>query len=529
MDLPSVVGQHNLVDLLASSASRHASNTALELGGTSLTYEQLWEQADEIAVQVLGSCQRPARVGLDASRSVGAYSGYIAAFRVGAAVVPISPSAPLDRVLDIVRRGALDIVMCDDGVSAATIKAITEAGVPCLVLGSAGENVDTPRSSVASVEAARPAITGDDDAYIMFTSGSTGTPKGVPVTHGSLMTYLAHVIERYKIGPGTRVSQNFELTFDLSVFDIFAAFLSGATLVVPTRGELLLPVKYAKERQLTHWFSVPSLITHAIRTRKLAPDAMPDLRWSLFCGEALSQEQAEAWAGAAPASVVENLYGPTELTITCAEYRLLEDRADWPVTANGTVPIGHIMPGHDWIVLGPDLERAPSGELCVRGPQRLRGYLDPRDNDGRFVSWVPGAKAKAYNVGEALTPAHWYRTGDRVELLDGVLVHCGRLDRQVKLRGYRIELGEIEHVIRSAPGVESAAVVVLPSTDGGRLVCVFSGDESATGQLAGIVAARLPAYMHPAMFIHREALPLNNNGKTDYSAIRNLALLDSTT
>lgn len=122
--------------------------------------------------------------------------------------------------------------------------------------------------------------------------------------------------------PGSRVSQTFDLTFDLSVFDMFTAWGGGATLVVPSREDLLAPVRFVAEKRLTHWFSVPSMVSYAQRLRSLRPGSMPTLRWSLFCGEPLTTHQATAWQRAAPGGVVENLYGPTELTISCAEYRL---------------------------------------------------------------------------------------------------------------------------------------------------------------------------------------------------------------
>jgi non-ribosomal peptide synthetase component F len=87
------------------------------------------------------------------------------------------------------------------------------------------------------------------------------------------------------------------------------------------------PAKWIVEQELTVWFSVPSLALLMKRFGMLKPDRYPSLRWSLFCGEALPAEVATAWANAAPASVVENLYGPTELTIACTVYRWDNERS----------------------------------------------------------------------------------------------------------------------------------------------------------------------------------------------------------
>jgi len=506
----------NLAELVARSAAQNDSVTALEIGDAEISYARLWETAGEIAARILEVCERPARVGLCANRTLSAYAGYLAVLRLGATVVPISPGSPAQRAAEVVRLGELDAVICDENLDEAYLATMTGDTVAYIRLDSAD-----PAGDCAGSDIPLPATEPGEFAYILFTSGSTGVPKGVPVTHGSVLFYLDHVIARYGLGPGARMSQNFELTFDLSVFDLLAAFASGATIIVPTRGEMLMPVSYAVRRRLTHWFSVPSLAAHAMRTRRLVADAMPDLRWSLFCGEALTREQATAWAAAAPNSTVENLYGPTELTIHCSAYRLPRPPQECPQTANGTVPIGAIAQGLDWIVLGPDLRPAEDGELCVRGPQRLQGYLDPLDDRGRFVAWSPGDEPATIYDGGEMTPDHWYRTGDRVKVSHGVLVHHGRMDRQIKLRGFRIEPGEVEAAVRTVEGVESAAVVLCPGADGGGLVCVYTG-HAVEDTVARAVAEILPGYMVPGCFLQRDALPLTDNGKTDYVEIAEL-------
>lgn len=110
---------------------------------------------------------------------------------------------------------------------------------------------------------------------------------------------------------------------------MYTAWGSGATLVVPARAELLAPVRFVNRHALTHWNSVPSVISLAKRLRALGPGSMPTLRASMFCGEPLTLQQARAWQRAAPNSSLENAYGPTELTVTCTAYRLPEDPGHW--------------------------------------------------------------------------------------------------------------------------------------------------------------------------------------------------------
>lgn len=498
-----------LHEWFAQSAARHGDAVALEVGGRTLTYRQLDRTADGFAADILGRCAgEPRRIGLYASRSLVAYAGYLAALRLGATVVPLNPSFPAARNERIVRNADLDAIIAQDA----------DPGLPAPVLVPDPSPAGTvPQGSSVPRRRRRPDA--GEAAYILFTSGSTGTPKGVPVSHRNVDAYLRYVIPRYRLGPGARVTQNFDLTFDLSVFDLFATWGSGATLVVPSRGELLSPARFVAGRGITHWFSVPSAISVAQRLGRLGENSMPRLRWSLFCGEQLTVEQAAAWRRAAPDSTIENLYGPTELTLSCAQFRLPPDPAAWPEPGNGTVPVGTVYPGLTALVVGEEGLPAETGELCVRGAQRFGGYLDPRDNRGRFLTY-DGVRATVWEH-EATPPEDaWYRTGDRVRDDGGCLVHLGRLDHQVKVQGYRVELGEIEAVLRGHEGVAEAIVVAVRAGDGPvvlHAVCTGSGGDG--DELLTLLRSRLPQHMVPRSVTFWPQLPLNSNGKVDRNAI----------
>ncbi|GIM92600.1 amino acid adenylation domain-containing protein [Paractinoplanes toevensis] len=477
----------------ADSVDRDPEAVALELSGDRLTYREL----DALAAAIAAVLRGGHRIGLHANRSLTAYAGYLAIQRLGATVVPMSPAFPPARLDAVVAAAGLDAVLTDD--------PRFRSAVPVHL-------VDDPRRLGPSES---PALDADleDDAYILFTSGSTGTPKGVPIRHRHISAFLEHVIDRYELGPGARVSQTFDLTFDLSMFDLFAAWGSGATLVAATRGDLLAPARYAEQARLTHWFSVPSAVSTARQLGRLKPGSMPTLRWSLFCGEQLTLQQAQAWQAAATDSVLENLYGPTELTLACTQYRL-PDTVE-VVTPNGTVPIGEPYPGLDVLIVDADGHPGDEGELCVRGTQRFAGYLNPADNDGRFLHLDAG---RATSAGPLTTVDAdlWYRTGDLVRRSGTGLVHLGRLDHQVKVQGYRVELGEIEAALRDIAGVRD--VVVLARTAPGAptvLHAVYTGVELDDALLRETLRGRLPHYMVPRSTEHREQLPLNANGKFD--------------
>ncbi|MEU7584315.1 amino acid adenylation domain-containing protein [Streptomyces sp. NPDC041068] len=499
----------HLYEWFAGTARRHPDAVALEVAGEAHTYAELDALAGRLAAALLDvGSTRPARVGLLAARTLTAYAGYLAAQRIGATVVPLNPAFPAARNAAVTAAAGLDLVLADSD------RADAELPAPVCAFDAAD-----PAFATGGADAPPPADPGPEDvAYILFTSGSTGTPKGVPIQHRNVSAYLDHVIPRYELGVGSRLSQTFDLTFDLSVFDLFAAWGSGATLVVPEASDVLAPVRYVNRARLTHWFSVPSVISFAMRLRGLAPDSMPTLRWSLFCGEPLTAAQAAAWTAAASGSVLENLYGPTELTLSCTQFRLpggTEIREE----AGETVPIGDLYPGLEQLVVDEDGRPAAEGELCVRGVQRFPGYLAPQDNVGRFLRYE-GERATVVQESAPPDERLWYRTGDRVRVRDRGLVHLGRLDQQVKVRGYRVELGEIEAMLRAQPGVRDAVVVAIPKPRGdSALAAACTGDDSDPERLLAAVRAALPSYMVPDTLTPFDRFPLNANGKIDRRAL----------
>jgi acyl-coenzyme A synthetase/AMP-(fatty) acid ligase len=137
------------------------------------------------------------------------------------------------------------------------------------------------------------------------------------------------------------------------------------------------------------------------------------------------------------------------------------------------------------------------------------GYLDPADDEGRFVE---------------LDGRRWYRTGDRVRANpDGELAYVGRMDSQVKVHGWRVELAEVDHVVRACDGVRDAVTVVRAAMHGTELVVFYTGSEVSETALADAVRAVLPGSAVPRRYIHLDKFPLNPNRKVDRLALRKRA------
>ncbi|MEV6409931.1 AMP-binding protein [Kribbella sp. NPDC051718] len=488
-----------LHDWFSHSVQKFPDEPALIIDGRRFSYAELGDFSRRIKHRLLAEQVARPRVGLLVSRTVADYASYLAVLRIGGVVVPLDPSHPPERLAQIAKTAGLDCVVAGEGAESRGLDSVVPSVLQVSEAGRIAIDDDLPDWTGSP----------DDLAYLLFTSGSTGRPKGVPIRHGNLDEFLRFNIARYGMGPGSRRSQMFHLTFDLSVFDMFVTWGAGGTLVVPSVDDLHDPVTFVNEHRLTHWFSVPSMVSMALNSEQLPARSMPSLRWSLFCGERFTLSQAQAWADAAPNSVLENLYGPTEVTIAMTAYRLPEDPAAWPTTQNGTVPIGEAYP-HVEVRISAD-----DAELQARGPQRFSGYLDAADNEARF--------ADAELRQPVPDSSSWYRTGDKVALADGMLVHLGRLDHQVKIRGYRIELDEVESALRVHAGVDDAVVHAVMKPNGEfELAAACTGIVPPAGELRARLRRHIPWYMVPTRIVVLAGLPLNDRGKADRRACADL-------
>ncbi|MFG2330903.1 AMP-binding protein [Streptomyces sp. NPDC048604] len=510
--------QRTLYRWFETAALSLPDHPALEIGDRVVTYAQLRAMALTLAERLVHKHGGvPRRVALVASRTVAAYAGYLAVQRLGASVVPLNPDHPEPRNLDVAQRAGVEAALVDvrsDGL----FRLLPERYRPTVL-----ELSDDDLSGTEPLGTGLPPVPDDLDAeaYLIFTSGSTGQPKGVPIRHRHVSPYLAYNIARYELAPGCRHPQVYGLTFDVHCYDLFVTWGGGATLVVPSVEELFRPVDFIVDKGLTHWSSVPSVLREAQRLGHVPLGRAVTLRHTSFGAETVTRENVDLWREVAPHAQIHNAYGPTEVSIGCVNHRLTGPSSDWPAYEGGAVPIGTPYPHMEAVLLGEDGLPAADGELCLRGPQRFDGYLDPGENTGRFLTYEEGGgPAVVYDGSGPLTARHWYRTGDRVRREGEVLVHRGRLDQQVKVRGHRVEIGEVEAVFRRHPQVVDVAVVPVPAEGGEtELAAAYAGREVEPEAFDAWLRDRVPLHMVPSRIRLMDGLPLNDNGKTDRTAL----------
>jgi non-ribosomal peptide synthetase component F len=446
------------------------------------------------------------RLGILSNHRVETYLAVLASVLGAHTFVPLNPKFPTARLQTIVDLAEVDLIVGD--VTTRSVFDQLSTNVTFLDLSTAAAD-GTGNESGDDREWMSRMLQGEldpgDTVYVMFTSGSTGQPKGVPVSYGNLVSYVNGLTGLVDVPVGWRFSQLFDLSFDLSMHDIFVSQRAAGVLVAPTMVDLMMPAAYVSRERIDIWFSVPVLGAQLGGATKKNDD--PGLACILFCGEALPMETVVAcrpWLRSG--GTMWNLYGPTEATIAFTASDVTNsDRA------SGNASIGAAFGSNRTALLGDDgrIDESPGvdaeGELLLGGPQVFAGYST--DAPSPFVDAPSG---------------RFYRSGDLVRVDHEGLYFRGRVDSQVKFRGYRIELGEIEVATRATFGLKTVAAVIHGEHTSARIVLYYVVGEATEPPQPKLLEGLLPKYMIPSEFVGMESLPTNQNGKIDRRALARL-------
>jgi D-alanine--poly(phosphoribitol) ligase subunit 1 len=509
-----------------ASASRDALRPALHIGERCFSYLDLQRASGKISGFLRDKLGDDGQhcVGILCEKSLSAYAGLLGAMDSGNIYVPLNPKLPLNRLEYIAKHAQIKALIVDSrstGKASELLALLDRELVTYLP-----ENEDVPAelqpyaafSQTFNEDASRGETVDRRElnpgephyAYLLYTSGTTGMPKGVPVTHENASACIEAVCERFDFHSSDRFTQFSELSFDVSIADIFLCWKAGACLYIPSFAELMMPVQFTARHQLTVWSSVPTLANNLRALGALKPDSLSTLRLAYFCGEALSTALMKEWQAAAPSGAIVNFYGPTEAAIFSTFY--VYDPQHPP--QDDVVPLGLPLAGFQCRILKDDPAASDpgTGELLLSGPQVVTGYWNNE-----------AATKKAFiRLPEDETGQIWYRTGDRVSVNshNDLLFH-GRCDRQVKMRGYRIELDEVESILRRVTETDLVAVIPVYAKDGRceDIVAFCRAGFYTEEDIKRRCSAFLPVYMLPRRVFLLEEFPRSSNGKLDYRSL----------
>ncbi|MGH2506704.1 MAG: non-ribosomal peptide synthetase, partial [Ktedonobacteraceae bacterium] len=493
---------------------------AVSDGEEQLTYQELLTRAEQLAahLQALGiQPEREQLVGLYLERSVSWAVAVLAILLAGGVYLPLYPHHPASRLRYVLQHAGCQRVL--------TTRA-QEARLGELLDADISVHVSCIEDLVAQPvsRAYQPVnYTSEHLAYVIYTSGSTGMPKGVMIEHKGMLNHLFAKVEALELEAQDIVAQTASHCFDISVWQLLAAWLvGGQTRIYPEQvaidPEALL--QHIEVEAVSVIEVVPALLRAMLDLLDLIAyeqrPALLNLRWMVPTGEILSTDLVQRWLHSYAHVPLLNAYGPTECSDDVTHHMVAELLE--PEALGRAVPIGRALPNIQIYVL--DLQQQPQpvgiwGEIYVGGVGVGRGYLaDPVRTAQSFVPdpCGPAAGGRLYRTGDVGR----YRADGNVEFL-------GRVDHQVKLRGYRIELGEIEHVLHTHPGVRESLVLVREDEPGRQRLVAYivpqPGEQIAIEDLQRMAREALPEYMLPSAFVQLAAFPLTPNGKVNRQAL----------
>ena len=475
-------------ELFEAQAAHSPDAAALLWGEESISYRELNRRANCLAHKLRRLGVRPESVtAILLERSPAMISAVLAVLKAGGAYLPLSTYDPRERLAFVIGDAAPGIILTSLDLQSRLPESSTTV---TLVDAETEENAESEENLTLTTSPG-------NLAYIIYTSGSTGRPKGVLLEHRGVSNLSTAQQTLLQAGSGDRILHFASLGFDASVWEIFMALLSGATLCLGDPGEPLTTnlVDVLRKQQINIATLPPSVLA------VLPPEELPELTTVISAGESCSPELARRWS---KGRRFFNAYGPTEATVcaTAGQY------------VDGLVSIGTPLINVQTYVLDSHQHPVPigvHGELYIGGAGVARGYLNrPELNREKFID----------DPFRTRSGARLYRTGDVARYLpDGRLEYLGRIDDQIKIRGFRVELGEIESRLAQHPEVVQSSVVAREDVPGRMQLVAYvvgrAGQTPHSESLRRFLETDCPPYMVPSAFVALDELPLTVNGKVD--------------
>jgi acyl-CoA synthetase (AMP-forming)/AMP-acid ligase II len=484
--LPETV--QSLPEALAFWAEQTPEAAAMILPGAPIiTYAELWRRVQARAASLAAAgVRRNDRIVLVMADGVACTEALLGILLVGLAVpLPASATAPeLDRALDGLRASAALVAL---GTPSMLREIFAAHGAAVMDI----EQTDGLEPSSMDIPWPR----GEELALVRQTSGTTGQPKRIPSPHGHMVAHGRRTRDMLGLGPGDRCPAVSSLATTLGTAVLAHAIVSGAALIVPPRSGFA-ETWDAIAREKPTWLSTSAGYLEVL-ARLLAdePDrlALRSVRYVQVTSAPIPEAVCLALERTLGAPILPR-YSATETGAIAMTFPPPARRK--PGSAGQPVQEVRLV-GLD----GEDVAPGTEGEIRVRGPRVMTGYLDD-----------PEASAAA------LLPGGWYRTGDLGYLdEDGFLFLTGRLNELINRGGEKIAPAEVDGVLQSQPAIAEAATFAVSDARLGEdivaAVVLREGMTIRAWELRAWLLERLSPAKVPRRFWFVEGLPRTSTGK----------------
>jgi amino acid adenylation domain-containing protein len=477
----------SFLEVLRANAAAQPAAIAVQFDNYNITYGDLWTKVTRLAWIIKQHCQIKGEntiVAVQMSNSEKYIITILAILYAGAAFLPIDKNLPAERKQFMLNHVNADMLIVDeeDTNFAEYAGKITTYHALMNLTKNLAESFNEPLLQSAK----------NLSAYVIYTSGTTGKPKAVQIRQESLHYFVDQLQKKLLINGADKILQYASISFDASIWEVFLALYSGATLVIPNGQERMAGKAlqdFIQLRQITHMLLTPAVLN------TLDPSHLSSLRSVASGGEACTSTLVERWSGCVD---FYNAYGPTEATV-CSNLAKMKPNMK-PSNIGQPLGVAKLQIVNENLQLLP---KGAIGELLILGETVGDGYVnDPQLSEQKFISQHA---------------CRGYLTGDYVRLLaDNNLEYISRRDRQIKLRGLRIELAEIEEALHAINSIRQAVCLVYEE----QIVAYVVSDKPIEAkEIIAILAQQLPAYMLPSKIIPIESIPVKTTGKIDHSQL----------
>ncbi|MFF3978496.1 AMP-binding protein [Streptomyces sp. NPDC001828] len=507
----SVVDEPIHEAVLARSTATYPDTVALvdgtdPSGATAITYAQIdvWHRKLAAALAASGLCKGDV-LALHSPNSILYPVVFHGASRAGAAVTTVHPlSTPEEFAKQLKDSSARWIVTVSPLLETARRAAELVGGIEEIFVCDRAEGHRSVVHDLVTSDAPEPAVTFDpaeDIAVLPYSSGTTGVPKGVMLTHRNIATNLAQLHPLVPMVSGDRILAVLPFFHIYGMTALMNAPLRcGATVVVLPRFDLDQFLGAIEKHRITGLYVAPPVVLALAKHPAVAQYDLSSLEYVMSAAAPLDSRLAAACSARLKLPPVRQAYGMTELSPGTHTVPLATP--DPPPGA-----VGKLIPSTEMRILrlddpARDAEPGAEGEVAIRGPQVMKGYL------GR-----PGETA------DMIDADGWVHTGDvgRVDE-DGWLYVVDRVKELIKYKGFQVAPADLEALLLTHPAIADAAVIGVYDADGNEVPKAFvvrqaGAPDLDADEVTAYVAERVAPYKKVRRVEFVESVPRAASGK----------------
>jgi long-chain acyl-CoA synthetase len=493
----------NLAKNLESSAFFFPKRPAISEAGRVITYAELNEQANRIATGLIKTGVKPGDlIAMCLPNSADWIAIYFGIIKTGAVAVTLAGGLTGEELTNLVRHANPKYIFTVESKLPDLDKSKRPAGLE-KVICSGGDTdlkgiMDLGSGSFSAVERDR-----SDIAAILFTGGTTGIPKGAMISHehAHFSSYSIAYYERSTPNDLALCFLPFNHVFGQMHIMNATIYSSGCLELLPTF-DMDRVLETMEAGKITKFFSVPTVYVRLLTLPDLEKKIGP-LRYCFSAGASMAMEIVKQWKQRTGITIAES-YGMTECM---------------PITFNHFHPEFHVVGSVGQPVLGVEiqirdtsgniLEQGKEGEICVRGRNVMRGYLNAPEQTAETFWKDKGMK----RIDDG-----WLRTGD-VGVFDenSFLAIVDRLKDLIITGGENVFPREVEEALYAVPEVQECAVIGLPDKEWGEKVAAFivpkPGETIDENSIKSFLKTRLSGFKVPKKYVVINEFPKSQAGK----------------